>query len=73
MPTDVRIDVDPRRRARRRRPRRRRRGRRPRSRPSGRPHAADDPSLDDDNADGAVGVDLALRELGATQIGEIDH
>ena len=33
----------------------------------------DAPSLDDDNADGAVGVDLALRELGATQIGEIDH
>lgn len=34
---------------------------------------SDDPSLDDDNADGAVGVDLALRELGATQIGEIEH
>ncbi len=33
----------------------------------------DAPSLDDDNADGAVGVDLALRELGATQIGEIEH
>jgi hypothetical protein len=33
----------------------------------------DAPSLDDPNADGAVGIDLALRELGATQIGEIDH
>jgi DNA polymerase-3 subunit gamma/tau len=33
----------------------------------------DAPSLDDANADDAVGVDLALRELGATQIGEIDH
>ncbi len=33
----------------------------------------DAPSLDDDNADGAVGVDLAVRELGATQIGEIEH
>ena len=33
----------------------------------------DAPSLDDANADGAVGVDLALRELGATQIGEIEH
>ncbi len=37
------------------------------------PAEADAPSLDDDNADSAVGVDLALRELGATQIGEIDH
>jgi DNA polymerase-3 subunit gamma/tau len=37
------------------------------------PLPPDAPSLDDDNADGAVGVDLALRELGATQIGEIDH
>jgi DNA polymerase-3 subunit gamma/tau len=33
----------------------------------------DTPSIDDANADDAVGVDLALRELGATQIGEIDH
>jgi DNA polymerase-3 subunit gamma/tau len=33
----------------------------------------DAPSLDDANADDAVGVDLALRELGATQIGEIEH
>ena len=33
----------------------------------------DAPSLDDANADGAVGVDLALRELGATRIGEIEH
>ena len=33
----------------------------------------DAPSLDDATADGTVGVDLALRELGATQIGEIEH
>ena len=33
----------------------------------------DAPSLDDANADGAVGIDLAMRELGATQIGEIEH
>ena len=33
----------------------------------------DAPSLDDANADGAVGIDLATRELGATQIGEIEH
>ena len=33
----------------------------------------DAPSLDDANADGAVGIDLALRELGATRIGEIEH
>lgn len=37
------------------------------------PKEPDAPSLDDDNADGAVGVDLAMRELGATQIGEIEH
>jgi DNA polymerase-3 subunit gamma/tau len=37
------------------------------------PAEADAPSLDDANADSAVGVDLALRELGATQIGEIEH
>ena len=37
------------------------------------PTEPDAPSLDDDNADSAVGVDLALRELGATQIGEIEH
>ena len=37
------------------------------------PAEPDAPSLDDDNADSAVGVDLALRELGATQIGEIEH
>ncbi len=33
----------------------------------------DAPSIDDANADDSVGVDLALRELGAVQIGEIDH
>ncbi len=37
------------------------------------PPVADTPSLDDENMDDAVGVDLALRELGATQIGEIEH
>jgi DNA polymerase-3 subunit gamma/tau len=34
---------------------------------------SDAPSLDDPNADAVTGVDLALRELGATQIGEIEH
>jgi hypothetical protein len=34
---------------------------------------SDAPSMDDANLDGAVGVDLALRELGATRIGEIEH
>ncbi len=33
----------------------------------------DAPSMDDANVDGAVGVDLAVRELGATRIGEIEH
>jgi DNA polymerase III subunit gamma/tau len=33
----------------------------------------DDPSLDDPDMDSGSGVDLAMRELGATQIGEIDH
>jgi hypothetical protein len=41
--------------------------------PAPSPTEPDAPSLDDDNADSAVGVDLALRELGATQIGEIEH
>jgi len=41
--------------------------------PAPTPKEPDAPSLDDDNADSAVGVDLALRELGATQIGEIEH
>ena len=41
--------------------------------PAPSPKEPDAPSLDDDNADSAVGVDLALRELGATQIGEIEH
>lgn len=33
----------------------------------------DAPSLDDADLDDASGVDLAIRELGATQIGEIEH
>ena len=33
----------------------------------------DAPSLDDPDVDAVSGVDLALRELGATQIGEIEH
>ncbi len=33
----------------------------------------DDPSLDDPDVDDSTGVDLALRALGATQIGEIEH
>ena len=33
----------------------------------------DAPSLDDPDVDDSSGVDLALRELGATQIGEIEH
>jgi DNA polymerase-3 subunit gamma/tau len=33
----------------------------------------DAPSLDDPDAEAVTGVDLALRELGATQIGEIEH
>lgn len=37
------------------------------------PLVTDTPSMDDENMDDAVGVDLALRELGATQIGEIEH
>ncbi len=37
------------------------------------PAEPDAPSLDDPNVDESVGVDLALRELGATQIGEIEH
>ena len=43
--------------------------------PDASPPAAepDAPSIDDPNATDAVGVDLALRELGATRIGEIDH
>jgi DNA polymerase-3 subunit gamma/tau len=34
---------------------------------------SDAPSMDDADTDESVGVDLALRELGAVQIGEIDH
>ncbi len=43
--------------------------------PDASPQAAepDAPSMDDPNATDAVGVDLALKELGATRIGEIDH
>jgi DNA polymerase-3 subunit gamma/tau len=33
----------------------------------------DAPSMDDPDVDDSSGVDLALRELGATQIGEIEH
>ena len=33
----------------------------------------DAPSMDDPDVDESSGVDLALRELGATQIGEIEH
>ena len=33
----------------------------------------DTPSMDDENMDNSSGVDLAMRELGATQIGEIEH
>ena len=34
---------------------------------------ADAPSMDDPTMDDSSGVDLALRALGATQIGEIEH
>ena len=37
------------------------------------PPVADTPSMDDENMDDSSGVDLALRALGATQIGEIEH
>ena len=33
----------------------------------------DAPSPDDANADDVTGVELIMRELGATQIGEIEH
>ena len=33
----------------------------------------DAPSMDDADMDDASGVDLAMREFGATQIGEIEH
>lgn len=33
----------------------------------------DTPSLDDANAEDVTGVELVMRELGATQIGEIEH
>ncbi|HAN70110.1 MAG TPA: hypothetical protein DCQ36_00750, partial [Actinobacteria bacterium] len=33
----------------------------------------DAPSMDDDDLDDSSGVDLAMREFGATQIGEIEH
>ena len=33
----------------------------------------DAPSMDDPDVDDASGVDLVMRELGATQIGEIEH
>ena len=37
------------------------------------PAEPDTPSVDDETLDDASGVDLALRALGATQIGEIEH
>jgi hypothetical protein len=37
------------------------------------PSEPDAPSLDDETLDDSSGVDLALRALGATQIGEIEH
>ena len=33
----------------------------------------DTPSVDDDDVDDESGIDLAIRALGATQIGEIEH
>ncbi|HBJ72595.1 MAG TPA: hypothetical protein DDY88_02515, partial [Actinobacteria bacterium] len=33
----------------------------------------DSPSMDDENQNEETGVDLAIRALGATQIGEIEH
>ena len=33
----------------------------------------DSPSMDDENQTEETGVDLAIRALGATQIGEIEH
>ncbi|MGI9137011.1 MAG: DNA polymerase III subunit gamma and tau [Candidatus Nanopelagicales bacterium] len=33
----------------------------------------DSPSIDDENLDDTSGVDLIMRELGGTQIGEIEH
>ncbi len=41
--------------------------------PSATPPAVDEPSADDENVDAVDGVDLAMRELGATRIGEIEH
>ena len=43
------------------------------SAPSATAVESDAPSLDDPTVDAISGVDLALRELGATQIGEIEH
>lgn len=37
------------------------------------PAEPDAPSLDDEDLTEATGVELAIRELGATQIGEIEH
>jgi len=41
--------------------------------PSATAPTPDEPSADDDNVDAVDGVDLAVRELGATRIGEIEH
>ncbi len=43
------------------------------SAPAGSADPADAPSADDENVDDVTGVDLVIRELGATQIGEIEH
>ena len=37
------------------------------------PAEPDAPSLDDPDVDQVSGIDLAMRELGATRIGEIEH
>jgi DNA polymerase-3 subunit gamma/tau len=41
--------------------------------PSATPVVPDEPSVEDDNVEQVGGVDLAMRELGATRIGEIEH
>ncbi len=41
--------------------------------PSATPAVPDEPSVEDDNVEQVGGVDLAMRELGATRIGEIEH
>jgi len=41
--------------------------------PAPAPSEPDAPSMDDEDMDDSSGVDLAMREFGATQIGEIEH